>query len=100
MQMTVRDVSEVLAVSESTVTRWIKQRGLPARHVAGQYRFNRAELFEWATANRVKVSADLFANFEDDDEPVPGLAIALERGGIFNRLPDTSRDRALRSLVQ
>ena len=38
MQLTVRDVSEVLDVTESTVTRWIKQRGLPARHVGGQYR--------------------------------------------------------------
>jgi PTS system nitrogen regulatory IIA component len=100
MQMTVRDVSEALTVSESTVARWIKHRGLPARHVAGQYRFNRAELLEWATANGVKVSVDLFARFEDDDEPVPGLADALERGGIFYRLPDTNRDRALRSLVE
>lgn len=100
MQMTVRDVSEALTVSESTVARWIKHRGLPARHVTGQYRFNRAELLEWATANGVKVSVDLFARFEDDDEPVPGLADALERGGIFYRLPDTNRDRALRSLVE
>jgi PTS system nitrogen regulatory IIA component len=68
--------------------------------VAGQYRFNRAELLEWATANGVKVSVDLFTRFEDDDEPVPGLADALERGGIFYRLPDTNRDRALRSLVE
>ena len=29
MQLTVRDVSRFLNVSESTVTRWIKQRGLP-----------------------------------------------------------------------
>ena len=100
MQMTVRDVSEVLAVSESTVTRWIKQRGLPARHVAGQYRFNRAELFEWATANRVKVAADLFTHFDDDDDPVPGLATALDRGGIYYGLRDTNRDRALRALVE
>src|SRR5258708_14235238 len=31
-----------------SVTRWIKQRGLPAQKVAGQHRFNRAELLEWA----------------------------------------------------
>lgn len=99
MQLTVRDVSDVLDVSESTVARWIRQRGLPARFVAGQYRFNRAELLEWATANGVKVSVDLFGRFEDDD-PVPGLADALERGGIFYRLPDTDRDRALRALVE
>ena len=54
MQLTVREVSKVLDVSEATVNRWIKQRGLPAHHVAGQYRFNRAELLEWATAQGIK----------------------------------------------
>src|SRR4051812_33379175 len=100
MQMTVRDVSKALNVSELTIARWIKQRGLPARHVAGQYRRNRAERFEWATANRIKVSADLFAQFDDEDDPVPGLASALERGGIFYQLRDTNRNQALQSLVE
>lgn len=99
MQLSTRDVSEALDVSEATITRWIRQRGLPARHVAGQYRFHRAELLEWATANGVKVRADLFDRFDDEDEPPPGLAEALERGGIFYKLADTSRDRALRAMV-
>lgn len=99
MQLSTRDVSKVLDVSEATVTRWIRQRGLPARHVAGQYRFHRAELLEWATANGVKVRADLFDKFDDEHAPPPSLAEALERGGIFYQLPDTNRDRALRAMV-
>ncbi len=99
MQLTVRDVSRCLNVSEATVTRWIRQRGLPARHVAGQYRFNRAELLEWATANQIKVALDIFNHLEADEEPVPTLAEALEVGGIFYQLADTSKDRALRALV-
>ena len=99
MQLSTRDVSEALDVSEATITRWIRQRGLPARHVAGQYRFHRAELLEWATANGVKVRADLFDRFDDEDEPPPELADALERGGIFYKLPDTNRDSALRAMV-
>jgi nitrogen PTS system EIIA component len=100
MQLSMRDVSEALAVTEATVIRWIRQRGLPARHVAGQYRFHRAELLEWATANGVKIRADLFDRFDDDEEPPPSLAEALERGGIFYRLRDTSRDRALAAMVE
>jgi PTS system nitrogen regulatory IIA component len=99
MRLSTRDVSEALDVSEATITRWIRQRGLPARHVAGQYRFHRAELLEWATANGVKIRADLFDRFDDDDELPPGLAEALERGGIFYKLTDTNRDRALRAMV-
>jgi PTS system nitrogen regulatory IIA component len=99
MQLSTRDASAVLNVTEATVIRWIRQRGLPARHVAGQYRFHRAELLEWATVNGVKLRADLFDRF-DDEEPPPNLADALERGGIFYGLRDTNRDRAIAALVE
>jgi PTS system nitrogen regulatory IIA component len=100
MQLTVREVGKFLNVSEATVLRWIKQRNLPAHHVGGRYRFNRAELLEWATANRIQVSLEMFDHLEAEDEPVPSLADALEAGGIFYQLPDTSKDRALRELVR
>jgi PTS system nitrogen regulatory IIA component len=99
MHLSTRDASEALDVSEATVTRWIRQRGLPARHVAGQYRFHRAEILEWATANGVKVRADLFDKFDDEDDPPPNLAEAIERGGIHYKFPDTNRNRALQAMV-
>jgi nitrogen PTS system EIIA component len=74
LQLTVRDAARFLNVSESTVTRWIKRRGLPAQHVAGQYRFNRALLLEWATANQVAISPEMFDDQEGKDEPVANLA--------------------------
>jgi PTS system nitrogen regulatory IIA component len=87
-------------VSESTVVRWIKQRGLTAHHVGGQYRFHRAEVLEWATANQIKVAVEMFDHFEAEDEPAPSLAQALEAGGIFYHLHDTNKDQTLRALVQ
>src|SRR5439155_18036226 len=100
MQLTVREVSGLLNVSEATVPRWIKQRGLPAHVVGGQYRVNRAELLEWATANRIKVSLELFDRLDAAEDPVPSLAEALEAGGIFYQLRDTNKERALRALVE
>jgi PTS system nitrogen regulatory IIA component len=100
MQLTVQEASKFLDVSESTVTRWIKQRGLPAQHVGGHFRFNRAELLEWAAANKVKVSLDLFDSGETDHEAIPSLAEALEAGGVFYDLEGADRERALRALVQ
>lgn len=100
MQLTVRDVGKFLGVSESTVTRWIKQRGLPAQYVSGQYRFHRADLLEWATANQIKCSPEMFDHLETEEEPIPSLAEALEAGGIFYRLHDTTKEKALRALVQ
>jgi PTS system nitrogen regulatory IIA component len=99
MQLTVRDLTKLLNVAEATVSRWIKQRGLPARQIGGLYRVNRAELLEWATANNVRVSRDLFDNLEQDSEATPSVTEALEVGGIHYRLENTSKDRALRALV-
>ena len=99
MELTARDVSKFFEVSESTVARWIKQRGLPGRHVAGQYRFHRTELLEWATANKMKVSLEMFNHLEADDEPAADLADALEAGGIFYQVRDTNKEQALRALV-
>src|SRR5437868_1911490 len=100
MLLTVRDVTRFLDVSESTVTRWIKQRGLPSEYVGGQYRFNPVDLMEWATAQRIKVSVELFEHLEAEDEPGPSLVHALELGGIFYGIQDTNKASALRGLVQ
>jgi PTS system nitrogen regulatory IIA component len=100
MQLTVRDVSKLLNVPESTVTRWIKQRGLPSQHVGGQYYFNRVDLLEWATANRIKVSVEVFDHFEAEDEPGPSLSNALQLGGIFYQVKDTTKELALQALVE
>lgn len=100
MQLTVRDVSRFLSTHESTVIRWIKQRGLPSQQVGGQYRFNRSELLEWATANRMKVSVEVFDHLEVEDEPGPSLVEALEAGGIFYQVKDTNKELALKAMVE
>jgi PTS system nitrogen regulatory IIA component len=99
VQVTVRDVSRYLAVAEPTVVRWVRQRGLPAQFVGGRYRFNRAEVLEWATANKLKVSPEMFDHLETEDEANPDLAAALEAGGIHYRFPDTTKEKVLRALV-
>jgi PTS system nitrogen regulatory IIA component len=99
MQLTVRDVTKFLNVSETTVHRWIKQRGLPAQQVAGQYRFNRAELLEWATSQKIKVSVELFADLNNEAGPIPGVASALEAGGIFHNVLASSKETAIQALI-
>lgn len=100
MQLTLREVGKLLNVSEFRVNHWIKQRGLPAQFVAGQYRFHRAELLEWATANQIKVSHELFDHFETENEAAPSIALALEAGGIFRDLQAANKEQALRALMR
>ncbi|HOA60403.1 MAG: PTS sugar transporter subunit IIA [Verrucomicrobia bacterium] len=100
MNLTVKGVSDLLDVSEKTVYRWLGAGRLPAYRLSGQYRFSRAEILEWATANRLKVSARTLHEADDPNEPLPTLAEALEAGGIFYRIGGTDRESALRSAVE
>lgn len=100
MQLNVRDVSRLFQVSEKTIYRWITQGILPAYRVNDQYRFNRAEILEWATSRRMNVSAEIFAEPESTAVPLPGLVEALQAGGIFYRLGGHDKESVLRAVVE
>jgi nitrogen PTS system EIIA component len=100
MQLTVRDAARLLTVSEKTIYRWIKQGRLPAYQINDQFRFNRAELLEWATAKRINVSPEIFAEKEGDGESIPTLAEALRDGGIHYRLGGADKAAVLASVVE
>jgi PTS system nitrogen regulatory IIA component len=99
VNLTVRDVAGLLKVSEKTAYRWIDQGVLPAYRVNEQYRFNRAELLEWATSRKMNVSTELFEEPESNT-PLPGLADALQAGGIFYRVSGTDKASVLRAVVE
>ena len=98
MELALRDVAKLLGVSENTIRGWVRHDGLPAHRLSEEYRFSRAELFEWATARGHDVAGDLFAQ-STSDEAMPGLGEALEAGGVHHGLAGVDRESALRSLV-
>jgi nitrogen PTS system EIIA component len=98
MQLTVRDVAEIFKVNEKTIYRWIKSGELPAYRFNSTYRFNRAELIEWATARRMNVPASLVQEPKSEEAPI-NLADALAAGGIHYRITGKDKDTLLRSVV-
>ncbi|HLA84646.1 MAG TPA: PTS sugar transporter subunit IIA [Thermoguttaceae bacterium] len=99
MDLSVRESAQLLKVSEKTIYRWVKQGRLPAYRINEQYRFNRAELLEWATSQRQNVSADIFVE-PDSGGPAVSLSDALRVGGIHYRLSGTDKRSVLQSLVE
>ncbi len=99
VQLTVREVAQLLAVSEKTVYRLVAQRKLPAYRVNEQLRFNRAELLEWASANKAQVSPELFAEPESAAAQPPALEQALREGGIHYRVGGADMRGVLRAIV-
>lgn len=98
MRLTIKDLTELLNVSEKTIRRWIKQETIPAYRIQGQYRFNKAEILEWSTSRKLNVSANIFT--EPEGVPVIGLAKALTAGGIFYRVAGSTKETALKAVVE
>ena len=99
MQLGVQDVARILSVSEKSIYRWIQQGQLPAYKVNDQYRFNRAELLEWANAQKINVSAEIFKEPDAAAELMPDLADSIEAGGIFYGVAGSDKESVLRSVV-
>jgi len=99
MNLSVKDAARLLNVSEKTIYRWIRQEVVPAYRMHEQYRFNRAELLEWATARRMGVAPEAFQEPETAAMPLPTLADALSEGGIIYRLEGKFRDEVLGNVV-
>jgi PTS system nitrogen regulatory IIA component len=98
MQLSVKDAAAILNVSEKTIYRWIKQEAIPAYRINEQYRFNRAELLEWATARRIAVSAEIFG--EGEATPLPSFTDALKAGGIVYRVDGADQAAVLKAVVE
>jgi len=95
MNLSVSDAADLLQVSQKTIYRWIKQGVLAAYRVNEQYRFNRAELLEWATSRRINMMPEIFQEPEADNQRMPSLTEALASGGIHYRVEGATRDEVL-----
>jgi PTS system nitrogen regulatory IIA component len=98
MQLTVREVAKYINVSEESIYRWLSKREIPFCRVNGQYRFNQAEILEWANARKLRVSTAIFRK-ESGNQPLPRVEEALRTGGIFYQLPGADKPAALRAMV-
>jgi len=95
MKLSVREAARLLSVSESELYHWIEDGEIPFYMVNHQPLFNREELLEWATAHKLRLSVELFA---DGAQPVQ-LGDAIVRGGVHHGLSCTDRAGALRAAV-
>lgn len=99
MRVTIRDAAALLGTSEDKIYDWIETRNFPAHKINGEFRINRSELLEWATAEKLSIAPALFREIEKE-EPVPDITSALRSGGIFYGIRGSTREEILRSIVQ
>jgi PTS system nitrogen regulatory IIA component len=99
MQLSVKDAAVLLNVPEKTIYRWIKEDSIPAYRISEQFRFNRAELLEWATARGLQISPEIFRENQASQAVLPRLIEALKAGGIAYQVGGNDKASVLRAVV-
>jgi PTS system nitrogen regulatory IIA component len=99
MQLTVRDVAKLLKVNENMVQRWVGDNELPATEVNGQYRFNCAEVLEWATDRKMPIEPSAFPYSNGHGGSQPCLTEALRLGGVVYDVPGTDKETVLGHVI-
>lgn len=59
MELKIKDIINLLQVSEKTVYRWIKEKKIPCYRINHQYRFSRSEINEWILDSRIELASKL-----------------------------------------
>lgn len=115
MDLKIKDVAELLNVSETTVRRWLKDGKIPAYQLNHQYRFSRGEIEDWMMKCKLKLGKDGFSPFEEkqiypplqEDEVMKrtgtqqySLYRAMFKGGVISDLPVTSKQDLVKMVMQ
>jgi PTS system nitrogen regulatory IIA component len=99
VNLTLPDVARLFGVTENTVRNWVGDDNLPCEIIDDRYRFNRAELLEWATIRRLDVSPRIFEGTNGDCVAEVSLRAALECGGIAYGVKAPHKRALLRAVV-
>ena len=99
MQISVKELAAMLNVTERTVYRWIKEQTIPFYKVHDQYRFNRVDILDWATANKINVSHQIMNDSADDKMLDLNLSEAIKKGGIHYRIEGKDKEALLNAVI-
>jgi PTS system nitrogen regulatory IIA component len=98
MDLRIKDVVDMLQVSEKTVYRWIKDRKIPCYKINHQYRFNRAEINEWILSNKIELSSQLMD--VSNSMRSTDLYELLNTGGVLSDIQGNNVKTVLRSAIE
>ncbi|MCB1108072.1 MAG: PTS sugar transporter subunit IIA [Chlamydiia bacterium] len=91
MDLKIRDVADLLSVSETTIRRWLAEGKIPAYRLHRQYRFSRIEIEDWVMGQRLGKHKSKGSPFIDDKRQVEELLgqqqfsfyRAVHKGGVL-----------------
>ncbi len=106
MDLKLKDVAELLNVSETTIRRWISDRLIPYYRLNHQYRFSRSEVENWVLSCKQGGEFSPFNKQETDSGKERlgtqqfGLYRAIHKGGVYRDISGNSKEEVIRSAVK
>ncbi len=111
MDLKIKDVANLLNISETTVRRWISEGKIPAYRINHQYRFSRGELQNWVMSQKLTNSTGVnpFSElqnqiFPEEENDIPkggikqyGLYRAIHKGGVYHNIAGKRKEDLIRN---
>src|ERR1700722_820053 len=125
MDLKIKDVAELLSVSETTIRRWLIDGKIPAYRLNHQYRFSRIEIENWMMSCKLQQSQEGFSPFSQTGEATTlseegadafqgvkeffsqkggmqqfSLYRAIHKGGVFTSVPGETKEEIIRATMK
>lgn len=118
MDLKIKDVAELLNISETTIRRWLSEGKIPAYRLHHQYRFNRTEIENWVISQKLSApspvekpklkTSKIHAIQQDEDQDLLGtggqkhfgLYRALHKGDVFHNVPGKTKEDVIRATMK
>ncbi|MFN0065455.1 MAG: PTS sugar transporter subunit IIA [Chlamydiales bacterium] len=99
MDLKIKDVAELLNISETTVRRWLGEGKIPAYRLNKQYRFSRAEIEDWLLQQRLDPAPGEEVKKAEAGNMQFSLYRALYRGDVLVDLEGASKEEIIRNTM-
>jgi len=103
MDLKIKDVAELLNVSETTIRRWLSEGKIPAYRLQHQYRFSRGEIENWMMSCKIN-NRDEMKHEEKAVSPKGwqqfSLTRALHKGAVIFNGSATSKEELIRETTE
>jgi len=104
MDLKLKDVAQLLDVSEETVRRWISNSKIPYYRLNQQYRFSRSEIENWVLSCKQGGEFSPFEKEEDSEGRLGthqfGLYRAIHKGGVYSGIEGESKEEVICSAMK
>ncbi len=110
MDLKIKEVAELLNVSETTIRRWLADGKIPAYKINHQYRFNRAEIEHWVLGQKlgVNMGSSPFEGVQvkEKEKTAKGGSLqfclyrALHKGGVLHDIPGKTKEEIIRATMK